>query len=330
MKKLITIIFLLTALLSAGQAPVITNLAFEGGGIRGIAYAGVLKVLEKEGVMDSIRQVAGTSVGAITALAVALNYSADDIYNLITRTKFSDFNDGEYLFAGGIYRLNKNFGWYKHDKFEAWLNRVIAKKTGNPNITFEEMHRKGYKDLYITGTCMNTQKLIVFSYKNYPRMRVKDAVMISMSVPVYFEAMLMDASGKIYKERNDTVDLMVMVDGGVLGNYPVFVFDSTYTDSLGNEIRIPNPHTPGVRVDFDRQIDEEYLEINNFEDYLITTYILLLENMNCKVLKPYDWSRTITVSAVGTGPRVRNLSRKQISLLVNSGKRATKYYLKTR
>ena len=39
------------------------NLAFEGGGVRGIAYAGALQVLEQNNILPDIRRVAGTSAG---------------------------------------------------------------------------------------------------------------------------------------------------------------------------------------------------------------------------------------------------------------------------
>jgi len=43
------------------------NLAFEGGGVKGIAYAGASAVLEDKGILPNICRVAGTSIGAITA-----------------------------------------------------------------------------------------------------------------------------------------------------------------------------------------------------------------------------------------------------------------------
>ncbi|HET9054269.1 MAG TPA: patatin-like phospholipase family protein, partial [Cyclobacteriaceae bacterium] len=52
------------------------NLVFEGGGIRGIAYAGAVEVLEQKNITDSVEQIAGTSVGAIVASLLAVNYKA--------------------------------------------------------------------------------------------------------------------------------------------------------------------------------------------------------------------------------------------------------------
>ncbi|VFS56685.1 Patatin-like phospholipase [Leminorella grimontii] len=50
------------------------NLVFEGGGVKGIAYVGALEVLEEEGILDNVKNVAGSSVGAIAAVLVGLGY----------------------------------------------------------------------------------------------------------------------------------------------------------------------------------------------------------------------------------------------------------------
>ena len=102
--------------------------------------------------------------------------------------------------------MKKHFGWYKGKKFEKWLEKMIKEKTGNENITFEELHQKGFKDLYITGTYLNKQKAVVFSYESYPKMKIKDAVRISISIPLYFEPVFIDSSVKLFiiqsKNRN--------------------------------------------------------------------------------------------------------------------------------
>src|SRR5436190_580827 len=82
------------------------NLVFEGGGIRGIAYAGSLQVLEEQTILPQIKRVAGTSAGAIAALTVSLGYTAKEIEAIINDTRIEKFNDGKYFFIGGINRMN--------------------------------------------------------------------------------------------------------------------------------------------------------------------------------------------------------------------------------
>lgn len=87
------------------------NLVFEGGGVRGIAYTGALSALEQRGTLRQIERVGGTSVGAITALLVALNYSANEMKVILADLNIGQFNDGRWFFVGGFNRMNRQYGW---------------------------------------------------------------------------------------------------------------------------------------------------------------------------------------------------------------------------
>lgn len=166
MKKTLLLLLLLSNHL-IGQ-PIIKNLVFEGAGVRGIAYAGAIKTLENKNLMDSIQKVGGTSAGAITAMLVSLGYNSTEIGQIICQTKLNKFNDGKYLFVGGIYRLNKRFGWYRAKRFDKWLSKIIEDKTANPNITFKELSERNFKELYVTATCLNKQKEVILEKSNTP------------------------------------------------------------------------------------------------------------------------------------------------------------------
>lgn len=240
-------------LLTFGYAQSYENLVFEGAGVRGIAYSGVLNELENKKIINGIVKVGGTSAGAITALMVSLGYTSDEIYNIISDTKFQKFNDGSFFFIGGFSRMFSKYGWYKGNKFNKWLEKIILTKTGNSDITFNQLNEKGFKQLYVTATCLNKQNLIVFSADTYPKMKIKDAVRISISIPLYFEAVFIDSVGKVY-QKNNIPNLDIVVDGGIIGNFPIFIFDSLKVDSLNQTVRIPNPKTLGIRIDSDLQI----------------------------------------------------------------------------
>ncbi len=315
------------------QAIKYENLVFEGAGIRGIAYAGVLKELELAGVLKEVQNVAGTSAGAITALMVSLKYNSDEIYRKISATKFQKFNDGRYFFVGGLYRLTNKFGWYKGDEFMNWLEDIIEDKTGSADITFEELNLKGFKDLYVTATCLNKQELFVLSKERYPKMKIKDAVRASMAVPLYFEPVFIDSTGKRYKKPKENQALDLLVDGGILANFPIGIFDSLTTDAAGSTRRTANFKTIGVRIDTDEQIAYDALgralapvEINNIKDYLSGFYTVVLENLNREQLIPEDWDRTISVSSKSITPKVKRLSALQKSILIESGENSTKAF----
>lgn len=325
--RTLTILLTLLCNLCYAQVYPFKNLVFEGAGIRGIAYAGVLEEFERAGLLDDITSVGGTSAGAIIALPLALGYTANEITQLIDRTNFNRFNDGRFFFIGGMHRIKKNYGWYRGAKFNEWLADLIAKKTGNPDITFSELHKNGYKDLYITATCLNKQKLLVFSHQTYPDMKIKDAVRISMSIPLYFEAVFIDSSGTVITKPGKRTDLDVVVDGGIIGNFPIHLFDTYLTDTL--KTRVANPETIGIRIDSDEQIKYDNtskqlapLEIANFNQYMEAFYVIVLENLNRNQLTADDWKRTISVSSANIGPRVKKLSHEEKESLLNSGRQS--------
>lgn len=331
---LLSVLILLLPLHVSAQE--IKNLAFEGAGIRGLAYAGALEELEKEGLLKNIERVGGTSAGAITALAVSLGYSAYELEALIYKTDFQKFNDGRFIFIGGISRTAKRFGWYRGEKISSWIGDIIKNKTSNPEITFEELHELGYKDLYITGTSLNNQKLMVFSHLNYPQMKVKDAVRISISIPLYYSAVCIDQEGRILKAKKSTACDNLMVDGGIAGNFPIYIFDSTWHSGSILQ-REANPQTLGFRIDTDAQIEQDEngeglapMPISSFADYTTAFYSYMLENLNRSNLTAEDWQRTVSISSSTIGPRVKRLKKDQKELLLDNGRKATREFLQKR
>lgn len=322
----VLIIFLcFQQLLTAQTKPVIKNLVFEGSGIRGIAYCGAIHEMEMAGMMQPVEKVAGTSAGAIVALTISLGYTGKEIQEIVSGTNFNKFNDGRYFFAGGINRINKYFGWYRGNSIEKWLEEIIKIKTGNSNITFEELYQKGYKELYVTGTCLNKQKLIIFSHETYPKMKVKDAVRISMSIPLYFESVFIDLDGKVIQHPRKKDDLDVMVDGGITGNFPIRIFDSA---------SVYNKSTLGFRIDSDAQIKNDKgsknlapMPVGNLKEYLNAFYYMAIENLNRQQLTSEDWQRTVSISDGKIGPRIRKLSKEDLSVLTESGRQAMKNFL---
>jgi NTE family protein len=332
--RTIVIFLFLFSSVSLARQHSIKNLVFEGAGIRGIAYGGVVQEFENAGLLNSIEKVGGTSAGAIIALLISLGYTGSEITSVISETDFGRFNDGRLFFIGGIHRLKKYYGWYRGDKFLAWIDALIERKTGDPGITFNGLHQKGYKDLYITATSLNRQQLIILSNETYPLMKVKDAVRISMSIPLYFKAVFVDSLGAIVAKVGKRSDLDVMVDGGIIGNFPIYMFDTISLDLSGKTIRKINASTIGVRIDSDIQIENDRtdkmlasMQVNNFKEYMSAFYILIIENLNRNQLVAEDWNRTIAVSSLDIGPRIKKLSREQKNKLVTSGRNSALEFL---
>lgn len=318
------------------------NLIFEGGGVKGIAYVGAVGVLEQKGITQNIQRVAGTSVGAINALLFGLNYTNDDVQKILWKLDFRNFKDDTWGFIPDTIRLIRKFGWYKGDFFRNWIADLIAQKTGNSESTFKDLYalrtEKGFRDIYMIGTNLSTHFSEIFSYEHSPDMPVADAVRISMSIPLFFTAQRR-AGGDVY------------VDGGVLDNYPVKLFDraryiepavlethsmkTDYYASMNDQLKrtkkeispyVYNMETMGFCLDTKQEIsmfegDTEPVDhkIDSFFEYswgLIETVMDAQANQH---LHADDWQRTIYIDSLGVKATQFDLDKKTKQALVKSG-----------
>ncbi|WP_161787180.1 patatin-like phospholipase family protein [Hymenobacter sp. IS2118] len=330
------------AVRAQAQAPLTyRNLVMEGGGIRGIAYGGALQELEARGVLKGLTRVGGTSAGAIQAALLAVGYSASEIVEVVNATPVQRLNDGQFIFFGGTHRLITQYGWYRGDEFSTYLGELVARKTQQPNLTLGELHTLAqaqptrFRDLYTTGTNLTTQRVQVFSYETTPAMRVADAVRISMSIPLYFRAVLLDAENNIIKgDPAPGQPVQVLVDGGLLANYPVDLFDkprylpagtTAAPDASGN---VFNPETLGLRLDRAEQIPLDGTatgrrqlapyDITDFNTYVGALYTVALENLN--PVQPQDWKRTVSINFLGFSPKIKRVTDAQKKALMDSGR----------
>jgi NTE family protein len=310
------------------------NLIFEGAGIRGLAYCGALMEMEDRGMLQQIERVGGTSSGAITAAFLAVGYTPQEIFDIISSTNFAKFNDGGGFFIGGLLRLKRRMGYYKGQSFVKWMEKMIAVKTQDPHITFQTLHQwsltdKRYKTLVVTATCMNHQQPEYFSYLTYPNMRIVDAVRASMAVPLYYEPLVIDDLGKVMDVRSYEDRHHVLLDGGFLSNFPIWAFDdSTLYDCHSDQ-------TIGFRIDSDYQIQVDrtktklplYYSVHGTVDLVGSVYYIMKENLNRFILTEYDWKRTVSISDCGIGPKVKKLSKDQKQQFIEAGRKGLKRYL---
>jgi NTE family protein len=56
-------------------------------------------------------------------------------------------------------------------------------------------------------------------------------------------------------------------------------------------------------------------------------YVMVIENMNRNQLTEADWARTVSISSMDIGPRIKRMPESQRTKLIESGRRATKNYL---
>ncbi len=204
------------------------NLVFKGGGVRGFAYLGALEMLDEYRIVENIERVAGTSAGAIAAALLSFRLSiteTTDLFNTLDFTKVPQVETKPPRIRflripeeQSSRRFFRDFGWYSSEYFYNWLQDIIsAQCAGNPRATFSDFEKQGFRELYITATNVSRQRSEVFCADLTPDVAVADAVRMSMSIPVYFEALRFD--GKEFGNGD------YFVDGGLYDLYPAHIFD---------------------------------------------------------------------------------------------------------
>ena len=313
------------------------SLIFEGGGVKGIAYAGALEELEKRGITKEVTRVAGTSAGAITAALVALGASAKYVGEVVGGTNFRSFMDSSFGLIRDSNRLLSDYGWFKGDAFSEWMRKQISALAGDPDFTFgqlwelvEEKKKPGFKKLYVTGSNLSGKVPIVYSGQtaNEP---IWKGIRVSMSIPLFFAAM---------RDPNNSV----LVDGGVTWNYPLDIFDfkrflsdpkhgekPTYTQYDADHIY--NKETLGLRVDTKDQIQAEKdawksppAKVGSFVDYAACLVGYMGDMANRLHLHKNDWHRTIFIDASGIGTTEFGLSDAKAQMLIENGRRGVREY----
>jgi NTE family protein len=320
----------------------VRNLVFEGGGVKGIAYVGALEVLKSSGILKNITRVGGASAGAIISVMVGLKYSNEDISKIMGVLDFNKFTDTTWP-LGDIRRLWKKFGWYKGDYFREWIGEIIKTKTGSSETTFAEAKESGeFLDMYFIGANLSTGFGRVFSAEHTSGEKIADAVRISMSIPLFFAA-----------KRLSNDDLYV--DGGLLNNYPVKLFDrKNYVDidenfaepgyyeehnkglseEKPNSKYVYNKETLGFRLDSAKEIavfrdDEEPIhnKIKSFPDYAKALIGAIVENQDSMHLHSDDWHRTVYIDTLDVSGIDFNLSDKKKDELIKSGRKSMTDYI---
>lgn len=188
------------------------GLVLSGGGAKGFAHIGVLKVLEEAGV--KIDYIGGTSMGSVIGGLYASGYNASQIDSIFKKTNFDD------LINDYIPRSSKNFYGKKNDelyaivlpfsKFRVGIPEALSKGMYNYNLlsslTRNVRHIRDFNKLptpfLCIGTNIETGEEVLLNKGNLVQAMMASAAFPSLFTPV-------------------EIDGNLLVDGGVVNNYPI-------------------------------------------------------------------------------------------------------------
>ncbi|MFV8441489.1 patatin-like phospholipase family protein [Flavobacterium sp. LB2P44] len=214
MKKITLLLIVLSSLTVFSQAqkrPKI-GLVLSGGGAKGFAHIGVLKVLEEAGV--KIDYIGGTSMGAVIGGLYASGYNANQIDSIFQATNFNE------LINDFIPRSSKNFYERRNDELYALVLPFNKMKIGIPEALSKGMYNynllsritrnvrdvKDFNQLPIPflciGTNIETGEEVLLNKGNLAQAMIASSAFPSLFSPV-------------------EIDGKILVDGGVVNNYPI-------------------------------------------------------------------------------------------------------------
>lgn len=214
MKKITLLLIALASLtvFSQEQKRPKVGLVLSGGGAKGFAHIGVLKVLEEAGV--KIDYIGGTSMGAVIGGLYASGYNAAQIDSIFQATDFTE------LLNDFIPRSSKNFYERRNDELYALVLPFNKMKIGIPEalskgmynynllsrVTRNVRHIKDFNQLPIPflciGTNIETGEEVLLNKGNLAQGMIASSAFPSLFSPV-------------------EIDGKILVDGGVVNNYPI-------------------------------------------------------------------------------------------------------------
>ena len=308
------------------------NLVFQGGGPKGIAYIGALKVLEKRNLLSGIKRVAGTSAGALTAMLVAFGYSSEEVYKFLVDKPLTDFLDFSLPIGG----------FCKGAELLNWINQLLEQRTGIPNCTFGELRQKikngeKFKHLHVFSIKVGANREAVefnSEDKRWDNLIIADAVRASMSLPVVYPPYTLHFKNPEDQTRYPVKELGSFMDGGLSGdliNLAIDAFDKKRyimpgCSELEGNFSMTNKRT----LAFSLYTPGTELPTENTQVNCIATagweWCQSVKEADLIYIKtkPYDCLRTIKVSNTQVGTVLGFFEdREKLNELIQSGEAAT-------
>jgi NTE family protein len=313
------------------------DLVLEGGGVKGLGTAGAVM-----GLLDAgwtFQRVAGTSVGALAAAFAAAGTDATGFRDILGRLDLRKIPDRRLplpLVSEGL-SLATRRGAYAGDWIHAWLQRELE---GLGVATFADLRREDPGDdpalsgpehryrLVVMATDVTAGRLLRLPW-DYPLLGldpdeqlVADAVRMSLSIPFYFAPCTLRNSG--------TGEEATIVDGGVLSNFAIEIFDRTD----GREPRWP---TFGVRLLPD--LPAGLGDLVPFYGVPMFPAVRLLEQVVATALVGHDQThldrpgvreRTMTIDTKGTAITEFGIGPVERADLIARGQEAAREFLRQR
>jgi NTE family protein len=282
---------------------------FEGGGVKGIAFIGALKVMEEHGYQWE--RLAGTSAGSIVAALISAGYRSDELLDIFRQLNYLHFlrrkGMGRIPFAGKLYGLLVHEGIYSGDAIEEFVDGLLNRKGIR---TFGDLPKHKLRviasDITAGKMLILPDDLVDFDIDpcSFPIAR---AVRMSSSIPFFFQPAQVETQNQVHS----------IVDGALLSNYPVWLFDVSGT---------PRWPTIGFRL-HDMHPKKELPDVDGLFSFTRRLIMTMLEAHDRFYVEKAQAVRTIFIDTLGVRTTQFHLSEELRNRLFRSGEEAARRFL---
>lgn len=306
------------------------DLVFEGGGMKGIGLVGALSVIEEHGYR--VERRAGSSAGALVAGLSAAGYSAVELHDLMLEADFTRFMDRGWEdrvpLAGAPLSVLLDLGIYEGVALEEWVAGLLEERGvrtfGDLRADYgseEPAHR--YK-LQVVVSDVSAHRMLVLPRDsdealgiNPDELSVATALRASMSIPVLFEPV------RLTDPRDGSEH--VLVDGGMLSNFPVWVFDTPVPrwPTIGLLLVEGDPRSA---IDPSRGAGSALKTVEAVR-YAIALVQTMVEAHDRIYIGQADFARTVPIETLGVKATEFGLDTGRRERLFISGRRAAEEFL---
>jgi len=195
----------------------IKDILFSGGGVRGVAYAGCLKVLWTEHNIDwgqrcpPLNSISGCSIGALYAFFIALGYTVNEIEDITRASRPEHFVNIDFTRIYPGKQLSLDSAECVRTLLVDWLMRKCPdiESIGQARrVTLRELSERKKVKLGIYVTHLDSRAL----EKAHESNSVIDAILASMALPPLYPSVTLKTS---------TGTLAQYADGGLANFYPL-------------------------------------------------------------------------------------------------------------
>ena len=289
----------------------IKNLALKGGGVKGVAYVGAIKELDKAGFYSPIQRVAGTSAGSLMACMICAGYSVAEIEQLMVSIVFKNFKTG-----WNPLRLFSRFGIFTGDYIISFTEDLLEKSPKNlsRDATFLDMKNAGCKELYIFACNTGMHTVQEFSADETPDYKVAEAVRASMSIPFFFSG---------WQFTHPEAKKHTFIDGGLVYNYPLSFFDDErFTEEVVNSESI------GLYLHSTQKQKDIYCRYGR--PLFFSRHVLeaILDSQDYIIFRDREQTtRSVMIDDLGLAATDFNITQEQKNNLMTSGANAAKAFI---